>query len=96
MARRQTALSRVLVTLSTIVVALVLLLPAASRATDDGDALPVHTVRAGETLWEIAESATAPGDDVRHTVYRIRRLNDLETSLIVPGMELRVPEARSS
>lgn len=96
MARRKTALSRVLVALSTIVVALVLLLPAVSRATDDGEALPVHTVRAGETLWEIAESATAPGGDVRATVYHIRRLNDLDGSVILPGTLLRVPAPDSA
>ena len=96
MPRRKTALSRGLVTLSTIVVGLVLLLPPTVRAGDDldsGTVHTVHTVRPGDTLWEIARSVTSEGDDVRDTVASIRELNGLVTSIIIPGQRLNVPEA---
>lgn len=93
MSRHTTALSRVLVTLSTVVVALVLLLPAAGRADGEGGATTVHSVVLGDTLWEIAADATPMGGDVRSTIAKIRGLNGLTTSLIVPGQELVVPAA---
>ncbi len=94
MSRRKTALSRALVTLCTIVVGLVLLLPATGRAGDNldsGAAYTVHTVRQGDTIWEIAQSVTSEGEDVRDTVASIRELNGLVTRIIVPGQKLDVP-----
>ena len=92
MPRHETALSRVLVTLSTIVVGLVLLLPATGNAGVDADTLTTsYSVRAGDTLWEIAESVTPEGDDVRATLHEVRRLNGLTSSIIVPGQALVVP-----
>ena len=89
MPRRATALSRVLVTLSTIVVVLVLLLPATGSAEVEAGPAPVtYTVKPGDTLWEIASDMTAEGDDVRVLVQEVRRLNDLSTSLIMPGQKL--------
>lgn len=87
----QTALSRVLVTLSTIVVGLVLLLPSAGNAVDDLNTTEIHTVQPGDTLWEIAAAATPAGDDVRDTVFVIKSLNGLTSSIIMPGDQLQVP-----
>ena len=50
-----------------------------------------HTVVSGDTLWGIAEAHAEPGDDVRRLVYDIKALNDLATSVIVPGQVLLVP-----
>jgi len=90
MLRQKTAPSRVLVVISTIVVALVLLLPSTGHA-DGIDVTAIHYVRAGDSLWTIADAATVPGDDVRTTVEAIRELNDLSGSIILPGQRLEVP-----
>ena len=49
-----------------------------------------HTVRAGETLWGIAE-AGYPGSDPRQAIYRIEQANHLASATISPGMVLRLP-----
>ena len=90
MLRQKTAPSRVLVIISTIVVALVLLLPSTGQA-DGIEITATHQVRAGDSLWTIAEAATEQGADVRTTIEAIRELNDLSGSVIVPGQRLEVP-----
>lgn len=49
-----------------------------------------YTVRAGDTLWEIAEGLDDSGDP-RQTIYDIARLNGLEGGDIVPGQVLQLP-----
>ena len=49
------------------------------------------TVRAGETLWDIAAACRKPGQDVRRIIDRIRELNHLETSMIYAGDILLLP-----
>ncbi len=95
MLRQTTASSRVLVIISTIVVALVLLLPSAFGATPKGSTED-YVVRSGDTLWDIAEGRTTEGQDVRGTITSIRRLNDLESSMIQPGEVLVVPPLATS
>jgi LysM repeat protein len=80
-----------LVTLSTIVVGLVLLLPSAGRAVDGIETAEIRVVQPGDTLWEIAAAATPAGEDVRDTLGQIKGFNDLTSSLIQPGQELLVP-----
>lgn len=48
-----------------------------------------HTVRAGETLWSIAEARYA--GDPREGVWKLQRRNDLSGSTIVPGQRLALP-----
>ena len=48
------------------------------------------TVQPGQTLWQIAKQV-APGDDPRDTVDRIRSLNGLDTTTVLPGQRLVVP-----
>jgi LysM repeat protein len=84
-----------LVIISTIVVALVLLLPSAFGATPGGSTED-YVVRSGDTLWDIAKERTTEGQDVRGTITSIRRLNDLESSIIQPGETLAVPPLASS
>ncbi len=43
-----------------------------------------HTVERGDTLWSIAQR-------YRVSVSQLRRLNDLQGSKLVPGLELRIP-----
>ena len=89
--------SRILVLLTVIVVASFLLLASAVQATDtlrDSTTVPEttqHRVEVGDTLWDVAAEATDPGEDVRATLYDIKRLNGLEGSLIRPGQVLLVP-----
>lgn len=94
MLRQKTAPSRVLVIISTIVVALVLLLPSTGQAEDVEQTIN-YQVKAGDSLWVIADSVTSPGQDVRETIEAIRELNDLDSSVIVPGQRLLVPDATS-
>ena len=49
----------------------------------------VHVVRAGETLWGIAERSY-PGDP-REGVWRLQERNGLSGTLIRPGQRLAVP-----
>ena len=48
------------------------------------------TVRAGDTVWSIAE-ARYPGSDPRPKVDEILRANRLTTPAVYPGEQLRVP-----
>jgi LysM repeat protein len=50
-----------------------------------------HRVSAGDTLWNIAEGFTTPGDDVRDSVAMLRDLNELTSSALMPGQVLLVP-----
>lgn len=49
------------------------------------------TVRSGDTLWGIAESITGTSGDIRDTVAEIVSLNDLTSSVVVPGQRIAVP-----
>ena len=90
MPRYLTAPSRFLVIISTFVVALVLLLASSVMAAGPEPETVDYRVRAGDTLWTIAEEV-APEADVRGIVSDIRNMNDLESSLIIPGQTLLVP-----
>ena len=88
--------ARVVVLLTAVALVLILLLAnAVSARLPQADRLVAgsvnHLVTAGDTLWEIAASHTLPGDDVRHLVFEIQRVNDLEGSVIVPGQVLQIP-----
>jgi LysM repeat protein len=48
----------------------------------------------GDTLWDIAGRYGPPGSDIRETVYRIRKANGLQTSVLQPGQVLAVPRSR--
>jgi nucleoid-associated protein YgaU len=49
-----------------------------------------YVVRAGETLWSIAERV-APGEDPRVVVDRIVRVNRVDPGGLVPGQALVIP-----
>lgn len=94
--------SRVLIVISTVVVALVLLLASSVLATSDSAdvadsyLIAEYEVRAGDNLWDIAGQHTAADRDVRNTIEAIKRLNHLEGSTIHPGQVLEIPLASSS
>ena len=67
----------------------------ASVADADAPRVPqevtVHTVSAGESLWQVAASVTTAGDDVRDTMDQVMDLNHLEGSQLAVGQQLVVP-----
>lgn len=91
---RLTARGRVVLTLVALVVALGATLSGQrAEAGAPAPALPVqtHTVVAGETLWSVAGSIAAPGQDVRDVVDTLTELNGLSGSTIEAGQLLLVP-----
>lgn len=48
-------------------------------------------IRSGDTLWDIALKYKPSKYDVRDMVYKIKELNNLNTSYIIPGEILKVP-----
>jgi len=62
-------------------------------AGEPGSAVAVtpRTVVAGETLWDIASSQAAPGQDVREVIDALVELNSLSGSDLQAGQELLVP-----
>ena len=60
-------------------------------ARDTGAAEPerYHVVRAGETMWSIAETTYA--GDPREGVWRLQRRNGIDGTTIVPGQRLVLP-----
>ena len=85
--------ARVVVSTVLVVALLVVLVGTDGAATPDDlpSATRTHLVVTGDTLWDIADAHTLPGDDVRRTVYEIRRHNALDGSVIVPGQVLQIP-----
>jgi LysM repeat protein len=91
MPRYLTAPSRFLVIISTFVVALVLLLASSVMAAGPEPATVDYRVRSGDTLWTIAEEVAPEDNDVRGVISEIRHLNELDSSMIIPGETLLVP-----
>jgi nucleoid-associated protein YgaU len=60
-----------------------------ARDTGAGPPQRLHTVRAGDTLWSIAE-ATYAGDP-REGVWKLQRRNGIDGATIVPGQWLALP-----
>lgn len=50
-------------------------------------------VTTGDTLWNIAEKNPIDGLSITETVDAIKMVNDLDSGLLTPGMELSVPTA---
>ncbi len=90
MPRYLTAPTRFLVIISTIVVALALLLASSVLAAGPEPETVDYTVRSGDTLWNIAAEVVVDGD-IRDVVAQIRHINDLDSSLIQPGQVLELP-----
>lgn len=91
MATPTTTLSRVAVFLTVLALAIFILLAAGVQAGDEVRPTETHVVGQGETLWDIAAEFTAPGGDVRETLYDIRTMNRIEGSVISIGQAVIVP-----
>lgn len=84
------ALSRLVVLLTAIVVGFLLL--ASSVNADSGPEPAVeYVVRSGDTLWSLAARHGDPEDDPRLMIHHIRRLNGMTSSSITPGRVLLIP-----
>ena len=88
---RNSTLTRAVVLLTAVAIVFFLLLASGAGAGNEVRPTGVHLVISGETLWSIAAGQTQPGDDVRTTVFDIRRMNRLAGSVIRPGDQLVVP-----
>ncbi len=62
----------------------------AAPASSAGHNLAQVTVRPGQSLWSVAESAD-PGADTRLVIQRILQLNALHGDTVFAGEQLRVP-----
>jgi LysM repeat protein len=91
MPRYVTTPTRFLVIISTMIVALVLLLATSVMAAGPEPVTDDYRVRSGDTLWSIAEQVAPADADVRAVIAQIRSLNELDSSLIRPGQSLLVP-----
>ncbi len=91
MPRYVTAPSRFLVIISTMIVALVLFLASSVMAAGPEPVTVDYRVRAGDTLWSIAEDVAVGGSDIRGIVAEVRDMNGLEASVIRPGQTLVIP-----
>lgn len=93
--RQRQVLVRGSVVITTVAILVTLLLASGVGAVTDRSPEPVEVriVLPGDTLWEIAAEVGGSQADVRRVVEDIRRLNDLEGSLIRPGDRLVVPRS---
>jgi LysM repeat protein len=62
----------------------------ASDTTTPRATMQTVTVKAGQTLWTIAEKV-APNDDPRATIYAIQQINGLKTSAVTAGQQIIIP-----
>ena len=69
----------------------VLLLGREADAGSESVAAVSHVVKAGETLWSIANAHTAPGEDVRRTVALIRSANGMPSGAVLAGVTITIP-----
>ncbi len=91
---RLTGRGRIVVWALAVAVAAGVSLSAQSAGADGpGSAMPVETyvVAPGETLWQIAGSITAPGQDRRDVVDELVELNGLGGAGLRAGEEILVP-----
>ncbi|MCL3860152.1 LysM peptidoglycan-binding domain-containing protein [Actinotalea sp. K2] len=64
---------------------------AEAGAVGPGTQVTTHTVVGGETLWGIARSVSAPGQDLRDAVDDLVALNGLSSSALRVGQQIVVP-----
>jgi LysM domain len=62
-----------------------------ARAGDQPEQTKVITVRPGQTLWDIASTASAQTGDTRSMISHLEALNHLDSTTLQVGQHLRVP-----
>jgi hypothetical protein len=88
---RISTLTRAVVLLTAVAMVFFLLLTSGAGAGNEVRPTGVHVVVSGDTLWSIAAQHTEPGEDIRVTVFDIKRINRLDGSVIRAGDQLVVP-----
>jgi len=88
---RISTLTRAVVLLTAVAIVFFLLLTSGAGAGNEVRPTGMHVIVSGESLWSIAAQHTQPGEDVRTTVFDIKRMNRLEQSVIRAGDQLMVP-----
>lgn len=48
-------------------------------------------VEKGDTIWNISLKYTPKNKDIRKTVYEIKKINNIDNSIIIPGQIIKVP-----
>ena len=74
-----------------IVMAIVVFMTIDGSGETSGEPLLEHYVETGDTLWSIAAEYKPEGRRMDEFVYEIKKLNDLESSLIFAGEILMIP-----
>ena len=76
-----------------VLAALALVAPGAIAGDEPGAAVAhdTYTVAQGETLWSIASSLTAPGEQVRETMNQLQDLNAMSGSSLRAGEQIAIP-----
>ena len=87
---RRAMLRMALVPVIVVGLAVLLLGPQADAGSEPVPAVS-HVVKAGETLWSIANTHTAPGEDVRRTVALIRSANGMQSGTVRAGATITIP-----
>ncbi|MTI61168.1 MAG: LysM peptidoglycan-binding domain-containing protein [Firmicutes bacterium] len=49
-------------------------------------------IKKGDTLWSIARNYNDRNDDLRKIVNKIKKANSLESVILQPGQEIKVPQ----
>ena len=81
--------SRVLILITALAIISVPLIVKA-KGTQESQYITI-VVRSGDTLWDIASEYTESNKDVRETIYNIKKTNNMDSVMIVPGQKLIVP-----
>lgn len=56
------------------------------------ESISVITVRENETLWDIAEDYKNDNQDIREYISILKKLNNMQDSIIYEGQEIRIIE----
>ena len=87
---QHTALRTALVLVIGVGLAVLFLSPQADAGPESVETVS-HVVKAGETLWSIADTHTPAGEDVRRTVGLIRSANGISSGMLRAGMAITIP-----